>query len=539
MHIYINGEELDLAANSKASFHSKRIRFSDVLSDDYSTDIQLPATAKNIRLLGADSLLDLVDLGHRVNCQIVTGACNMDGYLTTSKATRETITATLYSGRIPVAILDRKLHELSADNDLVTNWDGDAFTTSQSARFGLWKYAQGLAYVKGGLLAGILTAPTAPKPSIKVSQLLSNISAFTGCTLPTWDTPEVLTATGNKTTKAVKQQSVSTYHFGSSVYLIKHASSSYNEETGVFSMVAEFTADMRVTIYGDIVERGSGASYGVYYTHNGQTYQLAQSTASEHSVSTSFDVSAGDKFVYWGDIQKHVMGFHFTYSNISNFVGEDEAEISYCESTQIGSHSYRYNYFPIISNIADMSVRQLLTSLAWYKGKTIKRVGDVVTFEDSTGEAAIDGRVTEIRSGVSSLGKTLEVTDANGNVVLSHSIAEHDELPATKSLHKSSLVRTTANTEGVSTIKEYSLTGDKEEMKGAPISLLGGAGYLIPAPWYRTLFIAPSRAQEVTIETYDDVQDVEFVTMYQRRFAIIEVDTDTNTQKSTIKAIRL
>ena len=99
MEISVNSEWLDMPLDAAVSMHWSGQRFSDVFADEFSTDFELPRTAKNIRLLDVWSVLARQGepFGNMVPCVAVMRGWQGDGALSIDGMTADGIKVTLYA----------------------------------------------------------------------------------------------------------------------------------------------------------------------------------------------------------------------------------------------------------------------------------------------------------------------------------------------------------------------------------------------------------------------------------------------------------
>lgn len=116
IQISIAGGLLDVPAQ-EISTSFKSMRFSSPLQDAFSTDIELPKTAHNVRLLGAYGELDRGQLfGQRIECFVTSETRTDAGFLTVDRITSESITVTVYFSVLPLELFDKTVREVLTDD---------------------------------------------------------------------------------------------------------------------------------------------------------------------------------------------------------------------------------------------------------------------------------------------------------------------------------------------------------------------------------------------------------------------------------------
>lgn len=144
MQIYIGNEELDLAAGQAVDINWKNLRFDEAIADKWSTDIELPNTEKNVRILSACGLLDRGPLFNRqARCLFVLNNLPKDGYLQVTAITQEAITATCYLTTIPYELFDKQLSDYYPGDTDATIYRWDRYTPLENSivdDIGFWRY---------------------------------------------------------------------------------------------------------------------------------------------------------------------------------------------------------------------------------------------------------------------------------------------------------------------------------------------------------------------------------------------------------------
>lgn len=117
--IQISGGALDVFDQS-IEWNWKNIRFSDALRDQYTTDIEIPKTARNMELLGVSGLLDSQTqlYGTQIApCVLCVNGEMVNIYLQVVSITEDRITVCLYERTLPIKDRDRIVGRIVEDDD--------------------------------------------------------------------------------------------------------------------------------------------------------------------------------------------------------------------------------------------------------------------------------------------------------------------------------------------------------------------------------------------------------------------------------------
>ena len=188
--IFIEGGQLDVPAQ-EISTSFKSMRFSSPLQDAFSTDIELPKTAHNVRLLGAYGELDRGQLfGQRIECFVTSETRTDAGFLTIDRVTSDSITATVFFSVLPLELFDKAVREILTD-DITTaiplkwrNHGSGQWTSADAvtAPSQWWMCNSELNY--GGTTTVDSVRNAASPASIRFDDLMGRIAAKLGVGMP-------------------------------------------------------------------------------------------------------------------------------------------------------------------------------------------------------------------------------------------------------------------------------------------------------------------------------------------------------------------
>lgn len=228
IQISVIGGLLDIPQQDISSTFAS-LRFSDAIPEQFTTDIELPRTPHNTRLLGAYGELDRGQLfGAKIPCYIATEKRNSVGCLTVDRLTEMTITITVYFGNFPVELMDTKIRDLVSDNKdtIVEMVDYDDTPPDTSAlNVGRYKfytsyYATTLSSGQATRLPPFNTYGYPLMPAVRVNYLLQRIGTAIGYTMPIIDDEIYLVArelVGSRNVPAVSTFGVTQQNLDSDV----------------------------------------------------------------------------------------------------------------------------------------------------------------------------------------------------------------------------------------------------------------------------------------------------------------------------------
>ena len=144
--LYLNGQSLDVYSQD-IEWSWKNIRFSDGIADQYSTDISLPKTLKNTRILELSGLLDSTTqlYGPQLTpCTLTVNGTIMDVYLQVVDITEKEITICLYERTLPTEVRNIEISRIREDDDSTII----AWNTNSLVAYPNWfkKYHYGIPY---------------------------------------------------------------------------------------------------------------------------------------------------------------------------------------------------------------------------------------------------------------------------------------------------------------------------------------------------------------------------------------------------------
>lgn len=188
--IFIAGGQLDVPAQ-EISTSFKSMRFSSPLQDAFSTDIELPKTAHNVRLLGAYGELDRGQLfGQRIECFVTSETRTDAGFLTIDRVTSDSITATVYFSVLPLELFDKAVREILTD-DITTaiplkwrNHGSGQWTSADAVTAPSQWWVCNSEAMYGGAISVDSVRNAASPASIRFDDLMGRIATKLGVGMP-------------------------------------------------------------------------------------------------------------------------------------------------------------------------------------------------------------------------------------------------------------------------------------------------------------------------------------------------------------------
>ena len=179
MIIRLSGGALDIS-DENVGISWESIRFSEGISDAFTSDIVIPATSENIRILNASGLLDSPNqkFGDYITPATLSmsGMPPMDVRLQVTGVTDDEINVTLYEATIPTEFYDKKLTDIFTDTqDTIWVWSTNTYG-NEPAWFKPYYY--GMSY--SGWRAQY-------HPVKKLNSIIDDINTTSGYTLPHTD----------------------------------------------------------------------------------------------------------------------------------------------------------------------------------------------------------------------------------------------------------------------------------------------------------------------------------------------------------------
>lgn len=409
IQIALMGGMLDVPAQEISSSFAS-MRFAESIPDQWTTDIELPRTARNVSLLGAYGELDRGQLfGEKIPCFIATERHNDVGCLTVDRLTEDTITVTVYFGTMPTEILDTKIRDIIADDatttvDMVSYANGHDTSVRNVAKYNFYSSLQAV-YNDVGMHVAPWTQYGLPlMPSINVNYLLTLIGNKIGYTMPYFTEQWWITAkelVGSRNVPAVVTHKVTRDGVeADAVVSCQQDGVSLTITNDTISISVDQDCTLRVRAGGQIWE--NSGLYNPTVSINSQSAPYSAGTIvrdGDFHLTTDYTFSATAGTVYtWKIATDDFSSITYAFVTVrATTVGQipqesdEHVAISpqafgwYNISGEIVHHNYCYPYISecyigTIACLGDVTVKELLTALCWQTGQRIVVDGNTLSF---------------------------------------------------------------------------------------------------------------------------------------------------------------
>lgn len=548
MEISVNSEWLDMPLDAAVSMHWSGQRFSDVFADEFSTDFELPRTAKNIRLLDVWSVLARQGepFGNKVPCVAVMRGWQGDGALSIDGMTADGIKVTLYARGLPES-LKGDLRDIVTD----TNETIIDFTTTQIEQSGSADAVNRTLYADRVAVV---------RPNVRVQWLLSQIAGKTGVAMPTVDADMRIVATRQVVCPQNAVQVLdATWGDTSGEWLRsgQHITNEVSSEGMTVQMNRAATVQVSAWVHTAIVS--GSAVVAIQASEDGSTWstRLLQSggvgTTTHTTIQMSTTANTQWRIQCSGWQGRIVLVCRWANYTITaddyNTALKYDRNGNYSLPSWVGEKA-SFVYFGTIANLPTFTVRQLLSSLAWQSGQRIEVQPSAVTLSPATRSAEIEGEISAVNFACSALGQRTVVEAANGDTLAEVQIP-NASLESVKTVHKSIFAKLqSVDASNYAYIHLYDLD---ESGAAVPVTFegvalaravafvsgtLSGTVRLVPYAEWSTLGLEElRRVCEVQGVTDADISALDFVTLHGYRLMLVEGDRDELSGLTTFKSL--
>lgn len=548
MEISVNSEWLDMPLDAAVSMHWSGQRFSDVFADEFSTDFELPRTAKNIRLLDVWSVLSRSGepFGNMVPCLAVMRGWQGDGALSIDGMTADGIKVTLYARGLP--------ESLKGDlRDIVTDTAETIidFTTTQLEQSGSADAVNRTLYADRVAIV---------RPNVRVQWLLSLIASNTGITMPTVDADMRIVATRQVVCPQNTVQVLDATWGDTSGEWTRsgqHITNEVGSEGVTVQMNRAATVQVSAWVHTAIVS--GTAVVAIQASEDGSTWttRLLQSGGVGTTTHTTIQMSttANTQWrIQCSGWQGRIV-LVCRWANYTITADDYDTALKYDRNGNYSLPSWvgeraSFVYFGTIANLPTFTVRQLLSSLAWQSGQRLDVQPSAVTLSPATRSAEIEGEISAVNFACSALGQRTVVEAANGDTLAEVQIP-NASLESVKTVHKSIFAKLqSVDASNYAYIHLYDLD---ESGAAVPVTFegvalaravafvsgtLSGTVRLVPYAEWSTLGLDElRRVCEVQGVTEADISALDFVTLHGYRLMLIDGDRDELSGLTTFKSL--
>lgn len=524
--------------------HWANMRFSDAFQDAYSTDFELPMTAKNMRLLDVFSVLSRNGdpYASMVACCVVIDGLSSDGLISVDGVSGELIRCTVYFAQLPTALSESVTRIVTDNADTIVDFTDR--TLEGDSRVGEVNYT--LYQTAGNII----------RPNVKLSYLLSRLTAATGINLPTM--PDTLRIIGSRQVVCPQNTvQVLDLDWGDTSGTWRMVGQHITNETSTDEVMMQQNRPARVEISAWVhtaIISGS-AIVALQASEDGSTWTTRplQSGGVGTTTHTTLQMTMTSQ-TKWRVQCSGWQGRIVLVCRWSNYTITDndydvplafDRDADYSLPSWVGEDA-SFVYYGVLANLPTFTARELLSSLAWMMGKRIRVTPFAVELVDADVSKSIEARIDSVEFGCDKLGRTIKIESANGETLASASI-DSAKLQDTTTLHKSIFARL----QGVSSwnivnVDFYSNNGDgwaaQDYNGGVALGVLTthSSGTLYLQPWGDWSMLGIDTLRRVTMidaVTLDEISGCDYVYIDGHKYMLIEGDRDEETGLTNFKCL--
>lgn len=525
--------------------HWSSLRFSDAFQDAYSTDFELPMTAKNMRLLDVFSVLSRRGdpYASMVACCVVIDGLSSDGLISVDGVSGELIRCTVYFAQLPTALSEPVTRIVTDNADTIVDFT-DRTLEGESSRVGDVNYT--LYQTAGNII----------RPNVKLSYLLSRLTAATGINLPS--VPDTLRIIGTRQVVCPHNTvQVLDLNWGDTSGEWLRTGQHITNEVGSEGVTVQQNRPARVEISAWVhtaIISGS-AIVALQASEDGSTWTTRplQSGGVGTTTHTTLQMTMTSQ-TKWRIQCSGWQGRIVLVCRWSNYAITDndydvplvfDRDADYSLPSWVDEDA-SFVYYGVLANLPTFTARELLSSLAWMMGKRIRVTPFAVELVDADVSKSIEARIDSVEFGCDKLGRTIKIESANGETLASASI-DSSKLQDTATLHKSIFARL----QGVSAwnivnVDFYSNNGDgwaaQDYNGGVALAVLTAhsSGTLYLQPWGEWSMLGIDTLRRVAMidaVTLDEISGCDYVYIDGHKYMLIEGDRDEETGLINFKAL--
>ena len=601
-NLYISGGELDINSGQSIDLKWIPLRFQDDLTDQYTTDFELPRNMKNTRLLQASGLLDSSNR-FSIRLEPATLAINSEiynVYMQVVSIDDDKITVCVFDKTIPSDVLNKRLIEfVKDDNSTIFPWKENSWQLYPNVYKKYMFSTYGFDFTCGHYHLS--------KP---VNYILDGVTFASGYTLPNTDSQLWATATGKNVCPQNTHQVLEVNFTDGEWGLIRggqhivndvgwswqsgETSITFNRRCNVkmktwvswsqsvldtqdkFLLVTFDSSAPQTPTQADIIMFDTTSHYNeIEY----QEYTVAHNYIGADTTLT-FRVQGANTFRFIScvvdmeitdyDIMEDDYGIDMEYiyrnpkMRYRNYSSGDELYMEF------NGTSYNYNpyynqtltqFCPDLSfcqlgywcNLPDIKLKELIYGLEWLTKKRFVKDKFLYYWVDVDTKYTINGEIKQFDTTNDKLGQKNHLVFAgeqenDENVV---STINNVWLEADAKLHESPFAYSSKRFGNWATYEQYSdkkideETGEHsskfDDIDGLAVSriLPTTPNLLLRVTLPYMEFDEVTEATTVKIETFDNIKNADWIYLHGRKFMVQEIDTDVNTGLSEITAIEI
>lgn len=602
-NLWLSGGQLDILEGQSIEWNYTPVRFMDDLTDQYSTDFDLPNNIKNTQILQASGLLDS---DRRFSNRLEPATLSVNGevfqvYVQVVSIDFNKISVCVFDKTIPADVLNKKLLDFCKDDShSIYKWKENSWQ----------QYPSVYKHYNNGLYGKFKNAMY--HQSRKLSDVIDIIGISSGYAIPRTDESLWVTATGKnvcpQNTVQVLEVNFTDGETGQIIggqHVTNDAAWKWTggEDVVTFNRTCDVKMDIYVSYSRSTLHTGMDHFISIDLNPNRpstphQTEIISLPTTQHYNDIVTDSWTVANDFVRDGtELTFKVQGansFRFIsvvvvmtitdYDIIDDDYGIDLDYVyrnprlryrNYGDNTEryMEFNGLLWPYFPYYDsevrmvycpdvafsylgfwcNLPDTTLKELLFGLQWLTEKRFVKENWSYWWKDIDVKYTIDGEITRFDTTNDKLGVANHILfagekDSEDNTV---SNIDSDWLESNVTVHQSPFAYsnkrngTWAYFEQYKEPKDDDETGEHsakyDEIDGLAVSkIVSTTPNLLLRVVLPTLgFDEVTEATTVEIETYNNVKDADFVYLHGRKFMVQGTNTDLKTGMTTVKAVEI
>ena len=597
--VFLPNGELDIYDGQSIDWTYTPMRFTDGLTEPYSTDFEIPNTRHNVSLLRACGLLDSDNrFGSRIEpANLDANGVVMNVYIQVVSINDDDITIALFEKTIPTDVLSKKLNEFVTD-DRYSIWDWDSASDTRTPSvfkrymYGTFRDSHYAMY----------------HPSKNANEIITLLSLASGYDLPLTDPTFWVTAT-KKTVCPQNRTQVIEISFDGQYGKVnggQHISNdlewswSPDEETITFNRALNASmqiwvsygrraTDQNVHYFETILQKAGNypsQDHATTLPWDRGRYKVIEDTYQVANLYIGQDTTLKFRVQDYSQLEYVSAVVVITYSDYAitdddygkelqyvarkprfEYKGYDDTDmsymwfngLSYTQRTDIGAYEtiklpyMSFSYIGFWCNLEETELKDFLWGLAWMTETKFQKRNWSYYFDPAYDSSTIDGEITLVETTNDAVGQHNHLLftgekSADDNVV---SDIDNFWLEPDQTVHESPFAYSLKNLGTWAVFPQYSEQEYDEEkgsykckfddIDGLALTYIDSAtpNLLLRLTIPDMTFDEVTEATTVEIETYDKVTRADFVYLHGRKYMVQEIDTDISTGLSTIQAIEI
>ncbi len=553
MKIAVNGEFIDMPVQD-VSLHSDTFRFAGVVVMSYTTDVELPLTDRNRRLLDVWGVLDRDGqlFGSFIACDVILNGQTLAANMRIMEVHDSVVKVSVFVGGDVTGLMQQPVREIVPDDtDTIVDMTDISIETVSDSADGVHFTQFDDGYPLNEWL----------HPNIALSTLATKIEAATGLSIEVATNARLvplkqLVCPQNArmlSSWRIPLNSVATHKMsGQSVC------ADYNESDSVQRILfsKDCTVAMKAILYAETVVAGGTVRVvkrdGTTSVDTVVASLTGSRTGETYSTETRFTVNVGDYLVILNEGRDALIGDLHIQMTFSDYTIEDgdyntHLNIDFTKSytaPSVVDAGWSYVYYGVMTNFGDVTLIGLLNSLFWM-GSTVPVWRDrVIHYTRQDASLEIEAVIDKVLPYCDRLGRRTLWTSSEGETLLDVEFA-NEALADEVTLFQSVFARS-RSTVGLS-LPIYT----HDASYNYSFNELDGLGYAIAESdsfnVYRRLvgdttinakgMADLTRVMQIEGRTRADLTDMSYIVILGHKYMLIEWDTDLTTNITSFKAL--